>query len=191
MPGRQEATMNFEFSDDQLVLRDQARKFLGERAAPARVRRILESDAPYDADLWRGMAEMGWTGTAIPAERGGAGFGYLELCVIAEELGRSLAPTPFSSSVYLATEAIQAGGSEAQKRRWLPRLAQGEVIGCLAATEGPAAPTAASVATTLAGGRLSGVKLPVADGDVADVAVVAAREGQGLSLALVDLHGPA
>ena len=76
------------------------------------MRRILDTDEPYDRELWRGMAEMGWTGTAIPEAYGGAGFGYLELCVIAEELGRSLAPTPFSSTVYLATEAILLAGSE-------------------------------------------------------------------------------
>jgi len=99
--------MNFDFSDEQKVLRDQARKFLGERASPQRVRRILESDEPYDAELWRGMVELAWPGTAIPEAYGGAGFGYLELAVIAEELGRSLAPTPFSSSVYLATEATE------------------------------------------------------------------------------------
>ena len=78
--------MNFDFSPDQKALRDQARKFLGEHASSARVRRILDTDAPYDAELWRGMAEMGWTGTAIPEVYGGAGFGYLELCVLAEEL---------------------------------------------------------------------------------------------------------
>jgi alkylation response protein AidB-like acyl-CoA dehydrogenase len=106
--------VNFDFSPDQRSLRDQARKFLAEQASSARVRRILEGAAPYDAELWRGMGEMGWIGTAIPEAHGGAGFGYLELCVIAEELGRSLAPTPFSSTIYLATEALLLAGSPAQ-----------------------------------------------------------------------------
>jgi alkylation response protein AidB-like acyl-CoA dehydrogenase len=186
--------MNFDFSDDQRVLRDQARKFLGEHASSARVRRILDTDAPYDVELWRGMAEMAWPGTAVPEAYGGAGYGYLELCVIAEELGRSLAPTPFSSSVYLATEAIMLAGSDAQKKRWLPKLAMGEAIGCFGLAEGPSTPTAESLATTARDGRLNGVKLPVADGDVADVAIVAARTGEGagdraLSLYLVDLAG--
>ena len=187
--------MNFDFSDDQRVLRDQARKFLGEHASSARVRRVLDTDAPYDAELWRGMVEMAWPGTAIPEEYGGAGYGHLELCVIAEELGRSLAPTPFSSSVYLATEAIILAGSDAQKKRWLPRLAMGEAIGCFALAEGPSTPTPAALATTARSGRLSGVKLPVADGDVAHLAVVAARTsgGQGersMSLFVVELDGP-
>src|SRR5437764_14864279 len=98
--------MNFDFSDDQRVLREQARKFLGERASSARVRRILDSDVSYDAELWRGMVEMAWPGTAIPETYGGAGYGYLELCVIAEELGRIPPPTPVSSSVYLATDPL-------------------------------------------------------------------------------------
>jgi len=182
--------MNFDFSEDQKVLRDQARKFLGERASPARVRAILETDAPYDRDLWRGMAEMGWMGTAVPEAMGGAGLGYLELCVIAEELARSLAPTPFSSSVYLATEALRLAGTAEQQQRWLPKLALGEAIGCLALAEGPRPPRREAMETRADGGRLSGAKWPVADGDVATIAVVAAREGAGVSLFLVDLAGP-
>jgi alkylation response protein AidB-like acyl-CoA dehydrogenase len=185
--------MNFDFSDDQKVLRDQARKFLSERAAPARVRRILETDEPYDRELWRGMVELAWPGTAIPEAHGGAGFGYLELCVIAEELGRSLAPTPFASSVYLATEAIAIAGSESQRTRWLSRFAMGETIGCLAVAEGPGTAPGRRTTARVANGRLSGTKMPVADGDVADIAVVAAGDAGGgegaLSLFLVDLHG--
>lgn len=185
--------MNFEFSEDQQLLRDQARKFLAERASPARVRRILESDTPYDAELWRDMGELAWPGTAIPEAHGGAGYGYLELCVLAEELGRSLAPTPFSSSVYLATETILLAGTPAQQKHWLPRLAAGTAIGCLALSEGPRPPTPASLASAVARDHVTGVKLPVADGDVADLAVVAAHDGRdprSLSLFLVDLHGP-
>jgi alkylation response protein AidB-like acyl-CoA dehydrogenase len=185
--------MNFDFSDDQKVLRDQARKFLAQHAAPARVRKILEGAAPYDVELWRGMAEQGWPGTAIPESHGGAGFGYLELCVIAEELGRSLAPTPFASSVYLAAEALMLAGSDAQKKAWLPKLAMGEAIGCFAFAEGPGTPTTKSIATRARDGRLTGTKLPVPDGDVADIAVVVARTSEGagndaLSLFLVDLR---
>jgi alkylation response protein AidB-like acyl-CoA dehydrogenase len=182
--------MNFDFSDEQKVLRDQARKFLSQHAAPARVRKILETDALYDIELWKGMAEQGWPGTAIPESYGGAGFGYLELCVIAEELGRSLAPTPFSSSVYLATEALLLAGSDVQKKKWLPKLAMGEAIGSFALAEGAAAPSPKSIGTQARDGKLSGTKMPVADGDVADIAVVLARTADdGLSLFLVDLEG--
>jgi alkylation response protein AidB-like acyl-CoA dehydrogenase len=191
--------MNFDFSDDQKVLRDQARKFLSEHAAPVRVRRILESAEPYDGPLWRGMVELAWPGTTIPEAYGGAGFGHLELCVIAEELGRSLAPTPFSSSVYLATEALLRAGSDEQKQRWLPKLAMGEAIGCFALAEGAGAPTPGAIGARVRNGRLTGTKVPVPDGDVADVAIVVARSDDeatgsndgrtrdGLGLYVVDL----
>jgi len=184
--------VNFDFSPDQRSLREQARKFLAEHASSARVRRILEGAAPYDAELWRGMAEMGWMGTAIPEIHGGAGFGYLELCVLAEELGRSLAPTPFSSTIYLAAEALLLAGSEAQKKRWLPRVAQGEAIGCFALAEGPQVATPGNITTRADGGRVSGTKIPVMDGDVADFAIVVAGEADGrrAGLFLVDLTGP-
>jgi len=179
--------MNFDFSPDQKALRDQARKFLGEHASSTRVRRILDTDAPYDTLLWQGMAEMGWTGTAIPESYGGAGFGHLELCVLAEEMGRCVAPAPFASTVYLATEALLLAGSEAQKRRWFPRVAAGEAIGCFALAEGPEAPAIESLGTMAQGGALTGTKAPVLDGDVANFAVVAARDGDGVSLYLADL----
>jgi len=186
--------MNFDFSHDQKVLRDQARKFLAEHASSTRVRRILDTETPCDRDLWHGMGEMGWMGTAIPEVYGGGGFGYLELCVIAEELGRSLAPTPFSSTIYLVAEAFLRAGSEAQRKRWLPGIAQGQVMGCFALAEGAHVVTPGNVSTRAAGGRISGTKVPVLDGDVADVAVVLARTSddgdRSLSLFLVDLSGP-
>jgi acyl-CoA dehydrogenase len=184
--------MNFDFSPDQKALRDQARKFLAEHASSTRVRRILDTDTPYDPELWKGMGEMGWMGTALPESYGGAGFGYLELCVIAEELGRSLAPAPFASTIYLAAEALLLWGTEAQKKRWLPRIAQGEAIGCFALAEGVHAPTAAKVSARTRAGRISGTKVPVLDGDVADFAVVAARTSErpeDIALFLVDLAG--
>ena len=79
--------MNFDFSDDQKLLKDQARKFLAEKCPPKAVRAVLEGDAGHDRALWQAIAEMGWLGTAIPENYGGLGLGYLELCVVAEELG--------------------------------------------------------------------------------------------------------
>ena len=109
--------MNFDFSDEQKLLRDQAGRFLRDQATPQRVRAVLEDDTiAYDVPLWRSIIDLGWTGTAIPEVYGGAGLSHEELCIIAEELGRSLAPTPFSSSVYLATEALLLAGSEELKR---------------------------------------------------------------------------
>lgn len=186
--------MNFDFSDDQKVLREHVRRFLGDKCARPVVRRVLENDRePYAADVWKGLAELGLMGTAVAEEYGGAGLGYLELCVVAEELGRALVPVPFSSSVYLATEAIKLAGSPAQKRTWLPGLASGEIIGTVACAESATGPLLKSVHASFIGGRISGRKLPVADADIADIAVVLVRscdKGAGdLSLALVDLRG--
>ncbi|WP_063686882.1 acyl-CoA dehydrogenase family protein [Bradyrhizobium stylosanthis] len=184
--------MNFDFSDDQKQLRDQARKFLAEKCSPKAVRVVLDGKAPYDKELWKGLAEMGFLGVAIPEEFGGAGAGHLELCVIAEEMGRANAPVPFSSTVYLAAEALLIAGSEAQKKKWLPAIASGEAIGTLALFEGKGNPSPKNVKLTAANGVLNGVKKPIADGAVADFAVVAARTGSSgrdsdISLFLVDL----
>ena len=86
--------MNFDLSDEQRMLRDQARRFLEEKGSADAARAVLEGDAPFDRDLWAGMAELGWMATAIPEAYGGAGLSHEELCVIAEELGRAIAPTP-------------------------------------------------------------------------------------------------
>ena len=183
--------MNFDFSDDQKSLKDQARKFLADKCAPRVVRRILDdAGASYDEALWRGVAEMGWLGAAIPEQHGGLGLGKLELCVLAEELGRALAPIPFSSTVYFFAEALLLAGDDAQKAALLPKVAAGEGIGCFALSEGPGAPTPASIAARFDGGALNGVKIPVTDGDCAQQAVVVAKEGGGVSLVLVDLDQP-
>ncbi len=149
--------MNFEFGEEQNLLRDQARGFLNENCPPAVVRRILDGDELYAADLWAKIAEMGWTAVVIPEEYGGLGLSYLELVVIAEELGRACAPVPFGSSVYLATEALLAGGTEAQKGEWLPKLAAGEAIGSFAYAEGNGQASASSLQTRFEGGKLSGI----------------------------------
>jgi len=182
--------VNFDFSDDQKQLRDQARRFLADRCTPAAVRAILEGPESFDRELWKGLGEMGFLGAAIPEAYGGVGLGHLELCVIAEELGRAIAPVPVASSIYQAAEALMIAGSEAQKQAWLPKLASGEAIGTLALGEGVGRVSEKSVRATVSGGRLNGVKTPVADGDVADLAIVAAKDGGRLSLYLVDLNGP-
>lgn len=185
--------MNFDFSDDQKMLKDQARKFLEDKCSYDDVRKILEGDAGHDDAVWRGLCELGFAGAAIPEEFGGLGLGTLELCVIAEELGRVAAPVPFSSSIYLAAEGLKLFGSDAQKQAWLPKLASGEVIGTIAAAEGTQVPSPKSIKASFAGGKLTGAKLPVADGASADVALVLANTGgageQALSLVVVDLNG--
>src|SRR6201994_4589011 len=168
--------MNFDFSDDQKQLRDEARKVLTEKCPPKAVRTVLDGKELYDRALWKGLAEMGFLGVAIPEAFGGAGAGHLELCVIAEEVGRSLAPVPFSSTVYLAAETILLAGSEAQKQKWLPAIASGDAIGTLALFEGNGNPSPQAIKLTASGGALNGVKKPVPDGTIADFVIVAARK---------------
>ena len=179
--------MNFEFSSDQRLLRDIARKFLEGQESIKKAREVMEGDHSYDETLWKSVIEMGWTATTIPEEFDGLGLGYFELCVIAEELGRSLAPTPFSSSIYLATEAILNHGTKEQKQNYLPKLAAGEIVGTLAHTETTTAPTQENLACELKKDQLNGSKIVVPDGDIANFAVVSAKDGNKVVLCLVDL----
>ena len=180
--------MNFEFSADQIQLKDIARKFLEKEDSVKRARAVLEGKDSYDEELWKLIGEMGFTATSIPEEYDGLGLGYLELCVIAEELGRSLAPTPFSSSVYLATEFLLKLGSNEVKQNYLPKLASGSSIGTFAHTEKNTAPTESNIICEVKDSSISGTKIAVPDGDVADFAVVSAKEGNVVGLFLVDLN---
>jgi alkylation response protein AidB-like acyl-CoA dehydrogenase len=180
--------MNFDFSDELKQLREQARRFLTERSPSAVVRDVLEGREAYAQPLWHAIAEMGWLGAAIPEEYGGAGLGYEGLCVLAEEIGRVLAPVPFASTAYLASEAVLLAGDQAQKRRLLPAFADGSAIGCFALAEGSGNPDPAAIHARCVGGRLTGSKWPVTDGGVAQVGVVAARSERGdIGLFVADL----
>jgi alkylation response protein AidB-like acyl-CoA dehydrogenase len=186
---REEVQVDFDYSDDQKFLKDEARKFLAARCPSSVVRGVLDDPAKsYDAGLWRAVAEQGWLGAAIPEAHGGLGLGRVELCAIAEELGRAVAPIPFASTVYVLAEAVMAHGTEAQKAAILPRIAAGELIGCLAISEGPGVITPSALQAKVEGGKLTGAKIPVTDGDAADMALVLANEGGRPGLFLVDLR---
>jgi alkylation response protein AidB-like acyl-CoA dehydrogenase len=121
--------MDFGFTDDQREIQRTARELLSERARPERVREHAES-ARSDQELWRELCDLGWPGIAVSEEYGGQGLGRIELSILCEELGRSLAPVPFLPSAMAAT-LIEQAGSPAQRERWLPGLASGESIGAL------------------------------------------------------------
>ena len=184
--------MDFEFSDEQKLIGEQARSFLQKECTSEVVRQVLDTDAPYAESLWQQMAELGWMGIAIPEEYGGLGFSYLELAVIAQEIGRSLAPVPFSSSVYLATEALLLAGSPAQKEKWLPELASGSVIGTLATHALQQGRESIHPQLCASGETLQGKALLVPDAEIADFCVLLCREddGQELSLVVLDLAQP-
>ena len=186
--------MNFDFSDDQKLLKDQARKFLTDKCSRQVVRSVLDnSENQYSKELWQEVVNMGWTATAIPEEYGGLGLGMLELCAIAEELGRSLAPIPFSSSIYIFAEFLKAYGSEEQKQQYLPKIASGELIGSFAFPETKGTPRINNINSKVENNKLSGKKLPVNDGQVADILIVAANSDNNqnhnsLSLYIVETN---
>jgi alkylation response protein AidB-like acyl-CoA dehydrogenase len=172
--------MNFDFSEDVIVMREEVRRVLRDRFPRGAVRQAVDEGQRFDRDFWRELAAMGWLGVAIPEEYGGVGLGHEALCMIAEEVGAALPPVPFASSVCQASEALLLFGSAEQKTKWLPRLASGEAIGCLALAEGPGEPRGLQATGS------NGMKWPVMDGDIADIAIVAGGEG----LWLVELDGP-
>ena len=178
--------MDLEFSDEQKQLKEQVTRLLDEKATPDSLRKLITAEAGFDRDLWKQAAELGLLGAAIPEAYGGVGLGAKDLCVIAEEMGRTVAPIPFFSSICLAAEAIKLAGTEAQKSAWLPKLASGETIGTLAWNEGPGA-ASLSVTTRIADGRVDGVKSPVADAEIADLLVVVCA---GPRLVLVETAQP-
>ena len=179
--------MNLDFSDDQKFLKEEVRKFLEKEEALARNRSVLESNNKVDEDLWNKIVELGWTGIRIPEKYDGLGLGHLELCVVAEELGRFLAPVPFSSSVYLFTETIINFGSEAIKQAILPKLVTGEIVGTLAVTEALMAPSKDNITLSCKDGLVNGKKIAVPDAEIATHVIVTAKTDQGTSLQLVDL----
>ena len=184
--------MNFDFSEEQKLLRTTARDYLENRAPLRLARSVLESDAPMSRELWAEVAEMGWLGAVIPETWGGAGFGHGELVLIAEELGRALAPIPFVTSAAVA-EAILVAGTDEQKDRYLPGFANGERIGTLALAEGRGVVRPENIRTRYrSDGTLAGTKIGAPDGAAANLALVLARDDAGRPvLALADLEATA
>lgn len=181
--------MNFDYTPDQRLLKDEARKFLAGRCSMPVVRAVLDEPARgYDAPLWLQIAEMGWLGSVVPEDLGGLGLGHVELCAIAEELGRALAPVPFASTVYFFAQALMLAGSPEQRAQWLPQVAQGRLIGCFATAEGSGEALPLSPRVRASDDGLYGVKQPVVDGRIADVAVVLAADGARSSLFIADLR---
>lgn len=181
LPNFQDVTVNFDFSDDQRRLQDEVRKMLAATSTSAELRKVLAGRTAYSEPVWRKLIDMGAAAAAIPEIYGGAGLGYLELCLVAEEAGRHLAAVPLSSSFYLAAEALLKGGSEAQKQRWLPRIASGELIATAALGAGET--YLATPALRFDGRTLNGKAAVVPDGIVAGLAILSA----GDDLVLVDL----
>lgn len=176
--------MNFDFSDDQRMLRDHARRFLSETSDFHVLRKVMTDGAGYGKALWQQVLDQGWQGVAVSEEQGGLGLGMLELCVLAEELGRSVAPIPFFNTVCLGAELLkrcpQTGGD------LLQRLIAGEVI--LAVSLVTPDHDWSATPFSFAGGKISGSSGPLAYGAQADFAILPVRHAEEPALALVNLQ---
>lgn len=180
--------MNFGLTDEQQILRNVARRFVEEQAPIATVRDIMESPDAFDEKLWSAMAQLGWPGLIIGEDYGGAGLGWVDLAVLLEDTGRGLLPSPLISTSLAAT-AISEFGSDDQKQRFLPSLADGSAIGTLAVIEDGDLPSPEGVqlAGTKDGDgyRLSGAKRFVHDAGIATLFVIAFRADGDLALGVV------
>ena len=183
--------MNFGFTEEQDLLRSEARKYLDESCPLEEVRKITEDEAGpgYSPELWKQIAELGWVGLTIPEEYGGAGLGWVDWVVLLEETGRSLFPSPLLSTT-LAAHAISRWASDEPRTSWLPRLADGSAIGTVALLEAGQVPSPEGVGLSAVRDGddivLQGEKVFVADAGAADLFVVAHRAADSVGLSLVE-----
>jgi len=191
--------MDFGFSEEQEMLRSSARDFLAKEAPMTYVRKMMEDEVGFTAELWKKMADLGWMGLILPEQYGGSGLDFVDLIVVLEEMGRVVLSGPFFSTVVLGGVALLDGGSAALKDALLPKLASGELQVTLAQLEpsGRWDADGIQLAAKADGGGyvLSGTKLFVPDAHTADHLVVAGRTPgssgtDGISLFLVDAKAP-
>ncbi|MFC4948280.1 acyl-CoA dehydrogenase family protein [Pseudonocardia sp. GCM10023141] len=177
----------FAFTTEHDDLRATVRRFLADRSPESEVRRLMETADGYDPSAWSVLAgQLGLAGLLVPERFGGAGFGVVELQIVAEEMGRALLCAPFLSSAVLATAALLTAGDDAACAQHLPGMADGSTIATLAVTEGAGSWDAADVGTRAepsgAGHVLTGEKLYVLDATIADLVLVVARTDAGPGL---------
>jgi alkylation response protein AidB-like acyl-CoA dehydrogenase len=196
----EEARLNFALSDEQELLRKEARNFLDTECPKALVRKLESSDLGYSPELWQKMAELGWLGLIVPEEYGGVGGSLMDLAVLFEEVGRAAFPSPLFSTVVLGVLPLLQAGSEEQKRLWLPRITSGQTMLTMALTEPEAdyRPESYRTRAVRRGNRLtiSGTKLFVQNAHTADRLLVVARTGRagsagaGVSIIMVAREAP-
>lgn len=176
--------MNFDFSDDQNALRTEIRKFLTKESPLTQARALLEGEGRYAQGVWSGMAQLGVTSLMLPEDCGGIGLGAMEMCVVAEEVGRQLSPVPLASTMYLAVQALMLSTQEQspQRQKWLQPVSGGS-IGCLAAPTDAQKPLADL--PVFDGKTLKGECLLVADGMAAQWGVALARNATGADVLVV------
>ena len=181
--------MDFALTPEQEALRELAGKVLGDHVTHERLKRLEAGGDWFDRGTWDALAETKLLGTAIPEEHGGAGLGFLELCLVLEQVGRTVAPIPAWATLVLAAQPIAEVGTPAQRARWLPAVASGEAILSAALVEAgsddPARP-ATTARRDGSGWRLDGTKTCVPVPHLAARLLVTARDGADVALFLVD-----
>ena len=192
--------MDTSFTEEQTMLRKSTADFLVEKYPEAKVREIEESDTGHDLEIWRGMAELGWMGLVIPEEYEGMGMTFQDLTIVLEEMGRNIAPGPFFCTVLEGAYPILDAGSEEQKKEFLPKIANGELIFTLALLEADDIHDASGIAVKAAPKGddfvINGTKLFVEQAINADymIVVTRTREGaspeDGITLFIVDAKSP-
>lgn len=183
--------MLLSFTEEQVELGRTVRSFLERTSPETAVRSLMETERGFDTAAWTQMgSQLGLQQLAIPEEYGGAGYTFVELGVVLEEMGRALLCAPFFSSVVLAANTLLLGSDDQAKKELLPALASGEQIGTLAFTEPSGRWDEGGITMpathTAAGWTLTGDKAFVLDGHTADLVLVVARTGSGLSIFAVD-----
>jgi len=180
-------------TEEQSMLKSSAGEFLKSSAPVAALRKLRDekSENGYDPSLWNQMAEMGWAALTIPESYGGMDFGYTGLGQILEETGKTLTASPLVSTVLLSATLINEGGTDSQKAQWLPAIADGKVIIGLASEENSTHRPNKIDARYISKEDsfvISGKKVGVLDGHVANLLIVSARKdgNTGVSLFLVD-----
>jgi len=179
--------VNFAFSEEQEELRKVVRQFLESKSSETAVREQMETEQGYDEAVWKQMADqLGLQGLVIPEEFGGSGYGFIELVVVLEEMGRRLLCAPYFSSVVLAAQTLLHSGDDAAKKELLPGIASGETIATLAFTEPNGKWDESGITATATksgdGWTLDGTKMFVLDGHTAGLIIVAAKTDKGVSL---------
>ena len=182
--------MSMILSEEARMVRDTALDFFKQRSPITALRKLRDTNDPvgFSRELWRQMAELGWTGFLVPEDYGGSDFGIAGLAQVMEASGRTLAASPLLSTALLGARLLSQAGSEAQKADILPAVVAGEHIVALALEEGTRhAPDhiALTAEKDGAGYRLNGRKTFVLDGHIADTLIVAARTDHGVTLFLV------
>jgi alkylation response protein AidB-like acyl-CoA dehydrogenase len=192
--------MDTTFTEEQEILRKSAADFLAKEVPESKVREIEDSESGFEPELWKGMADLGWTGLAIPEQYGGMGMTFQDLSIILEEMGKNVTPTPFFCSMLGGAYPILDAGTEEQKREFLPKIADGVLILTLALLEAEGIYEASDVRTKAiqknGSFTINGKKLFVEQANNAGylICVTRTKEGtspeDGITLFIVDAKSP-